>query len=83
MSDTFGKIKEGIEELFPETEDMDITPDTELGEIPDWDSMASVNLQGFLEQTFAITVPQDLLNEETRISEVISFVEVELAVETA
>ncbi len=79
MSDTFSKIEEGIQELFPETEDMDITPDMELGAIPDWDSMASVNLQGFLEQTFRITVPQDLLHEETKISEVISFVEEEHA----
>ncbi len=75
MSDTFSKIEEGIEELFPETEDMDITPDMELGEIPDWDSMASVNLQGFLEQTFQVTVPQDFLNEETKINEVVAFVE--------
>ncbi|MCP4688636.1 MAG: acyl carrier protein [Desulfobacterales bacterium] len=83
MSDMFSEIEEGIQELFPETEDMDITRDMELGAIPDWDSMASVNLQGFLEQTFQVTVPHDLLSEETKISEVISYMEEELAVETA
>ncbi len=81
MSDTFSKIEEGILELFPETEDMDITPDMELGGIPDWDSMAAVNLQGFLEQAFQIVVPLDLLDEESTIREVISFVEEEYAYE--
>lgn len=75
MTDILNKIAGGLQELFPDAAQMDITPDTRLGQIPDWDSMASVNLQSFLEQEFKITVPQDLLGEETTIAEVISYIE--------
>ena len=75
MGDIFKKLQDGIRQLFPEIDDMEIQLETELGEIPDWDSMSAVNLQSFLEQEFKVTVPQDLLNEETTVKEVISFVE--------
>jgi hypothetical protein len=42
MGDIFGDIKEGLNEIFPEIGDMEITTETRLGEIPDWDSMSSV-----------------------------------------
>ncbi len=74
MSDIIGKIEEGLQELFPEMGDMEITPETQLGEIPDWDSMSSVNFQSFLEQNFNVSIPQDLLNEETKVAEVITFI---------
>lgn len=75
MSDIFSRIKEGLQELFPEAAAMEMTKDTQLGQIPDWDSMASVNFQSFIEQNFQVTVPQDLLGEEITIGEVISFIE--------
>ncbi len=75
MGDIFEKLREGIQQLFPEIDDMEIRLETELGEIPDWDSMSAVNLQSFLEQEFRVSVPQDLLSEETTVGEVISFVE--------
>ncbi|MDM8526067.1 acyl carrier protein [Desulfococcaceae bacterium HSG8] len=75
MGDIFTAIKEGIQDVFPEVEDMEITADTVLEEIPDWDSMAAVNLQTFLDETFHISVPLDLLSEETPISELVSFIE--------
>ena len=75
MSDIFEKLRDGIRQLFPDIDDMEIRLETELGEIPDWDSMSAVNLQSFLEQEFKVTIPQDLLNEETTVKEVISFVE--------
>jgi len=31
MSDTLTAIRDGIEEIFPEADEMDITPDTLLG----------------------------------------------------
>ena len=74
MSDTFDKIRDGIQEIFPEAADMEITNDTTLEEIPDWDSMSAVNLQGYIEQTFQVIIPQDLLVDETTIQEVISYV---------
>lgn len=74
MSDILTKLKDGIIEIFPEAEDMDITEETELGALPDWDSMASVNLQSFIEQNFQVTIPQDMLSEETNIGEIIEYI---------
>ena len=74
MDDIFNDIKEGLNEIFPDIGDMEITTKTKLGEIPDWDSMSSVNFQGFLEQKFGVLIPQELLGEEISIKEVISFI---------
>jgi acyl carrier protein len=67
-------ITNGLQEIFPDIRGLSISPDTELGEIPDWDSMAAVNFQSFLEQEFQMSVPQDLLGEETTIREVIGYI---------
>ncbi len=75
MSDILSKLEQGIQEIFPDIGDMEITAEMELGEIPDWDSMSAVNLQSFIEQQFQVSVPQDLLNEETKVGEVITFIE--------
>jgi len=74
MADIFRDINEGLLEIFPDIGDMPMTTETRLGDIPDWDSMSAVNFQGFLEQRFGISVPQELLSEEVSIKDVISFV---------
>ncbi len=71
MDDIFAKIKNGILDLFPEIGSLPITADTRLGEIPDFDSMAAVNLQTFLEENFPLKIPLDMLNEETTIGELV------------
>jgi acyl carrier protein len=68
------RIFAGLRELFPDLEDVDLTPQMPLIEVPDWDSMAAVNLQSFLEQQFQVRVPQDLLSEETTLAEIAGFV---------
>ncbi len=75
MSDMLTRIVEGLKEIFPDIEDMEITPETALGDIPDWDSMSAVNFQSFIELNFQVSVPQDVLNEETAIAEVIGFIQ--------
>jgi acyl carrier protein len=75
MSEIFSKIEEGLQEIFPEIGDMEIATDTQLEEIPDWDSMNAVNLHSYLEQTFNITLPEDLLDDEMTIGELITFIE--------
>lgn len=75
MSEIFSKIEEGLQEIFPEIGDMEIATDTQLEEIPDWDSMNAVNLHSYLEQTFNITFPEDLLDDEMTIGELITFIE--------
>lgn len=75
MSTAIITIQEGLQEIFPEMGDMTITPDTKLFEIPDWDSMSSVNLQVFLEENFNLTVDQNFLNDETSFSEILKLIE--------
>ncbi len=74
MLQTMRKIEEGLQELFPDIDDMVISTETQLEELPDWDSMSAVNLQSFLEQAFSVTVPQDFLDEEKTVGEVAAFI---------
>jgi acyl carrier protein len=74
MGDTFKMIAKGIRDLFPDM-GAGISPDTRLGEIPDYDSMAAVNLQTYLEETFRVSVPLDLLGEELTIRELMEYIE--------
>ena len=69
------RIIDGLCEIFTETENLSLTADTVLGELPDWDSMAAVNLQTFLHQEFNIEVPLELLADETAIHEIAAFVQ--------
>jgi acyl carrier protein len=71
MDDILTKIRNGIQELFPDIGSLPITAETRLGEIPDYDSMAAVNLQTFLEENFPLKIPLDMLNEETTIGELV------------
>lgn len=69
------QIIAGLHEIFPESEQMDLTPDSVLGDLPDWDSMAAVNLQTWLFQAFNIEVPLELLADETGLAEITAFLE--------
>ena len=67
-------IKEGIYEIFPSASGFEIVKDTLLNHIPDWDSMSSVNFKVFLEETFSVPIPDDLLEGGTTIAEVIAYI---------
>lgn len=75
MEDILEQIKTGFQEIFPDLGDMNITPETQLADIPDWDSMSAVNVQTFLDQQFQVSVPEDLLGDETKISDLISYIQ--------
>ncbi len=75
MEVSAAQIIKGIEELFPECQDSELSLETVLGEMPEWDSMAAVNLQTFLLQEFEMEVPLELLADETSIQEVIAYIE--------
>lgn len=45
MEQIYNQLIEGLHEVFPESEDLTFAPDSILGDLPDWDSMAAVNLQ--------------------------------------
>lgn len=74
MQEVFFKIKEGIPELFPGAIGFEIAPETPLNHIPEWDSMSSVNFKVFLEESFGVRIPDDLLEGGSTIGEVITFI---------
>lgn len=75
MEKIISQIRNGIEEVFPEVGDLVIDAETALGQIPDWDSMAAINLQVFLEQQYEISVPAELLSEETTVGDIVALVQ--------
>ncbi|MEI7637096.1 MAG: acyl carrier protein [Syntrophus sp. (in: bacteria)] len=75
MPDTLKKLKVGFEDLFPEVENIAVTVETRLGDIPDFDSMAAVNLQTFIAENFNIAIPLDLLGEDTTLKDIVDFIE--------
>ncbi len=74
MQEILSKIQEGIPELIPAAMGFDIGPETLFNHIPEWDSMSSVNLKVFLEEAFGVKVPDDLLEGEASIGELISYI---------
>ena len=52
---------------------MTMTHETQLGELPEWDSMAAVNLQTSILQQFQVEVPLELLGDQTTVQDVIDF----------
>jgi acyl carrier protein len=81
VKEKLAMIDEGLREVFPEIGDMEITLDTYLADIPDWDSMASVNFQAYLEQAFKVTVPAEELDQDITVGEVISLLEESTGIE--
>jgi acyl carrier protein len=75
MNDTFEQIKAGIRQLFTEAGDVMLSEDTALEDLPDWDSMAAVNLQSYIEQEFGVAVGLDRLDEETTLGELVDHIE--------
>lgn len=64
----------GLHEIFPDCETMALSSDTMLGDLPEWDSMAAVNFQTYLQQQFDLEVPIELLADSTSLQEVIEFI---------
>ena len=62
-----------LHEVFPECGEMTMTHETQLGELPEWDSMAAVNLQTSILQQFQVEVPLELLGDQTTVQDVIDF----------
>jgi acyl carrier protein len=64
----------GLHEIFPDSETMDLSSNTTLGDLPEWDSMAAVNFQTYLHQQFDLEVPIELLADSTSLQEVMEFI---------
>jgi acyl carrier protein len=69
------RIIASLVEVFPECSEMKVEMETQLGELPEWDSMAAVNLQAILQQHFEVEVPLELLGDQTKVEEVLAFLQ--------
>jgi acyl carrier protein len=74
MNEILEKIKYGILDLFPEIGKVPITAEMCLGTIPNYDSMAAVNLQTFLEENFPLKVSLDMLTAEMPLGELVAYI---------
>ncbi|MGO9137104.1 MAG: acyl carrier protein [Syntrophales bacterium] len=75
MNDIWQTMKQVLLDNFFESGNGSITPETKLGEMPDWDSMEAVNLQVLLHDTFHVDLPLELLHEETIFNDLVMFME--------
>lgn len=75
MSEVWKIMNEIILDYLFEIGDISITPETKLGEIPDWDSISAVSIQMLIHETFHVELPLELLREDTTLSELIMLVE--------
>jgi len=75
MYEVWEKLKTVLMEEFLEAGDMTaVTEKTKLAEIPNWDSMAAVNLQILINETFHLDLPLDLLPDEATFEDLIGFI---------
>ncbi len=74
MQQILFKIREGIQEIFPSAMGLEVIPATLLNHIPDWDSMSSVNFKVYLEETFGMNIPDDLLEGAGTVGELVAFI---------
>ena len=74
MNEILEKIKYGNLDLFPEIGKVPITAEMCLGTIPNYDSMAAVNLQTFLEENFPLKVSLDMLTAEMPLGELVAYI---------
>lgn len=66
------KILQLIEEILQVPEGT-ITPDTEIGEIEEWDSLAHVMIIGALEEQLGIEIPLDEAMEMICVAEILEY----------
>ena len=65
------RIKDALIYVFEDFDEGMFNADMKLGDITDWDSMNSVNLQMELESIFDVDLSDTILMEKHKISDVI------------
>lgn len=71
MQIAMAKLKACLTNVFPRCDTSAITLDTTLGEIPDWDSMNSINFLMELESTFSVPMANEILRPGQKVAGVI------------
>jgi acyl carrier protein len=75
MNNLWDELKKILTEEFLEVDtEKNITEKTKLGEIPNWDSMAAVNLQLIINEVFQVDIPLDLFQDDASFEELINFI---------
>jgi acyl carrier protein len=72
MHEILAKLKDGIQEIMPGA-GRQIVLETTIADIPTWDSLHSVTLQMFLEETFKTSIPLDLVQGDSTIGDIIHY----------
>ena len=65
------KIKFAFKQVFERFDEALFQPRMKLGDLPDWDSMASVNLQLELESAFGVALSGVFLTSELTLADVV------------
>ena len=65
------KIKSAFKQVFERFDEALFQPEIKLGDLPDWDSMASVNLQLELESAFNVSLSGLFLTSELTVADVV------------
>ena len=65
------RIKQALKNVFEEFSEEFFNENMLLGDIPDWDSMNSVNFQIELESVFGVDLSDIVLKEEYKISDLL------------
>ena len=72
MQEILTTLRNGIQEIVPVAGGK-ISLETSLADIPDWDSLHSVTLQMFLEETFNMKIPLDLVEGDSTIGDIVNY----------
>lgn len=74
MQEILTRIQDGIVEILPDAAGFELGTETNLSQIPEWDSMTAVNFKVFLEETFGVRIPDELLEGESSLRDLIEFI---------
>ncbi len=66
------RIKEALKSAFKDFDENAFSENMKLGDIPDWDSMNSVNLQMELESVFDVNLSEVILEEEHKVLDLLA-----------
>lgn len=69
------RLSQAIKAVFSDFDESQFNEKLEMGQIPGWDSMNSVNLQLQIELAFNVKFGDFSLNDEHRVSDVINFLQ--------
>ncbi len=74
METIINDIKDGLQNIFPSINGMEINSETKLKELSDWDSRASLYLMMFLQHKYNANMPRYFIHKDLKIGDIASHV---------